>query len=138
MKIKTAELTGAALDWAVAKCEGMYLGDQGEGQIGYYDKEGRALAGTDWWRPSSFWSQGGPICEREAIAARRHSGGTWYAMRSADLGDGEGARWSLFRWISMNKQKQIRFTGPTELVARLRCYVASRMGDEIDVPEELV
>jgi len=27
--------------------------------------------------------------------------------------------------------------GPTPLIAAMRCYVASKMGDEIDVPTEL-
>jgi hypothetical protein len=27
--------------------------------------------------------------------------------------------------------------GPTPLIAAMRCYVASRLGDEVDVPEEL-
>jgi hypothetical protein len=28
--------------------------------------------------------------------------------------------------------------GPTPLIAAMRCYVASKMGDEVDVPDELV
>jgi hypothetical protein len=28
--------------------------------------------------------------------------------------------------------------GPTPLVAAMRCYVASKMGDEVDVPEDLL
>lgn len=52
--MKTSELQGAALDWAVAKCEGL-----------------------DYWHPeigpsqpeySTNWSQGGLIIERERIA----------------------------------------------------------------------
>lgn len=51
MKLKTSELTGAALDWAVAKCEGA---------VGMNDR----LA---WYTPSTNWAQGGPIIEREKI-----------------------------------------------------------------------
>jgi hypothetical protein len=28
--------------------------------------------------------------------------------------------------------------GPTPLIAAMRCYVASKLGDEVDVPEELM
>ncbi|MNW06473.1 hypothetical protein D3C71_2028910 [compost metagenome] len=28
--------------------------------------------------------------------------------------------------------------GPTPLIAAMRCYVASRVGDEVDLPEELL
>ena len=49
MKIKTSELTGAALDWAVAKCEG-------RGNDGTWDENF-----------SSNWLLGGPIIEREKI-----------------------------------------------------------------------
>ena len=28
--------------------------------------------------------------------------------------------------------------GPTKLIAAMRCYVASKLGDEVDVPEELL
>lgn len=27
--------------------------------------------------------------------------------------------------------------GPTPLIAAMRCYVASRLGDEVEIPEEL-
>jgi hypothetical protein len=29
------------------------------------------------------------------------------------------------------------FFGPTPLFAAMRCYVASKLGDEVDVPEDL-
>ncbi len=28
--------------------------------------------------------------------------------------------------------------GPTPLIAAMRCYVASKLGDEVDIPEELL
>lgn len=55
--MKTSELTGAALDWAVAKCEGI--------NYGVID------GGLDCDCPdySTDWAQGGPIIEREKIAS---------------------------------------------------------------------
>jgi hypothetical protein len=64
MPMKTSELTGAALDWAVAKCE----------DLEHYFEDGLVcLKGqpfdTHWlyWTPSTDWAQGGPIIERESI-----------------------------------------------------------------------
>jgi hypothetical protein len=98
--MKTNELTGAALDWAMAKCEG----GVGENQ----------LIGT-WYAPSTDWSQGGPIIERERIQTAYTKQG-WRA---------EG--WS---YICVSY-------GPTPLIAAMRCYVASKLGDAVDVPDEL-
>ena len=97
MKTKTSELTGAALDWAVAKCEG-----------------------TDelWWEysPSQKWEQGGPIIERNLITIFRRDD-EWYAYSSLS--------------------STMDFHGATPLIAAMRCYVASKLGDEVEVPDEL-
>jgi hypothetical protein len=98
MKIKTNELTGAALDWAVAKCEDVYCFD------GSYT-------------PSTDWSQGGPIIEREGI------------------GFGFGVGIDSDQWEAGYTTPEE--TGPTPLIAAMRCYVASKLGDEVNVPEEL-
>ena len=99
--MKTSELTGAALDWAVAQCE-------------YVD----ARYGFDDNCPeySTNWAQGGPIIEREGIQLAR-LGDVWEAWVDAD---------------------GVFCQGSTPLIAAMRCYVASVMGDEVDVPEELL
>jgi hypothetical protein len=101
--MKTSELTGAALDWAVARCEG-----------GVGDNQ---LIGA-WYAPSTDWSQGGPIIEREKISTTCY--GQWLAALPVDTtGEARG------------------YYGPTPLIAAMRCYVASKMGDEVEVPDEL-
>jgi hypothetical protein len=107
MKIKTAELTGPALDWAVAKCE---LPD------GWPDAEIVLGDETDY---STDWAQGGPIIEREEISIAQDSG-TW----RADICPAHGG-------------DHIDMTGPTPLVAAMRCFVASKLGHEVEIPEEL-
>jgi hypothetical protein len=101
--MKTNELTGHALNWAVqvalhGSCEG------------YAEHE-----------YSTDWSQGGPIIEREQISIRVSTvGGEWVGF--TDNG------WGVEGWS----------TGPTPLIAAMRCYVASKLGDEIDLPKELL
>jgi hypothetical protein len=40
-------------------------------------------------------------------------------------------------WKSTNYDQTINAYGPTPLIAAMRCYVASKMGDDIELPEEL-
>ena len=115
MRVKTNELTGAALDWAVAKCEGIELTN------GCYNRllvDGRMSRGQEMlapYNPSTDWAQGGPIIEREKTAIKENGYGHWFAK----VGTG--------KWMR----------GPTPLIAAMRCYVASKLGDEVDVPKEL-
>jgi hypothetical protein len=127
IKLKTSELTGAALDWAVAKCEGIEL-ESGYGvqeTSGYYNRllvDGRMSKGQSMlvrYIPSTDWAQGGPIIELEGINLRALSGALW----EAETWSAEGGQYLL--------------DGPTPLVAAMRCYVASKLGDEIELPEEM-
>ena len=112
MKVKTAELTGAALDWAVAKCEGLEVNSQGRAWVPDPDM----LHFNKQFKPSTDWSQGGPIIERERISAGVASWTEWIA--------------------SILPPKEARGYGPTPLIAAMRCFVASKLGDEIDLPED--
>ena len=114
--MKTSELQGAALDWAVAKCEGLV-----QGQI--------AIDGVThgFYKPSTDWAQGGPIIERDGITVSRTDKKSdeepWVAYRIEHLFEDE-----------YEHEYQ---HGPTPLIAAMRCYVASKLGDEVEIPEEL-
>jgi hypothetical protein len=113
MKLKTDELTGAALDWAVAKCEG------------------QVYHGPAWTKYSTDWAQGGPIIERERISVMLSFKGS-YAEGSNAKPSGWCAR--KYQYGVLNEPLSY---GPTPLVAAMRCYVASKLGDEVEIPEEL-
>lgn len=153
MKIKTADLIGRLLDWAVAVSlggTGLWYDTVGTWWI-KVDGKDRALS-SGWseaqnFNPSTNWAQGGPIKEREGIATRRHSSCTWYAMLSSDLGDHARPEWTEFTMRGGKRYgkasyevhpRQQLFKGDTELIAAMRCFVASKLGDEVDVPKELV
>jgi hypothetical protein len=104
MKIKTSELSGVALDWAVAKCED-------------------TLLDSTLYEYSIDWAWGGPIIERESIG-----------LIETEVGSGE---WEACKWLSADKHIPLIKSGPTPLIAAMRCYVASRLGDEVNVPDEL-
>ena len=133
---KTSELTGAALNWAVAQAEGDKVFRPRLGRPGDWDKEAYLKDGSDdrwvvrvenpkvahfvdWiYNPSGDWMQGGPIIEREGICLWSE-GYDWEAK--IQTGPGE---W-LTEWDA------------SPLVAAMRCYVASKLGDEVDIPEGL-
>ena len=117
MRTKTSELSGAALDWAVAKCEGLDIRRLSGGEF--------LLADGDFWFPSIDWAQGGPIIERERI-------GVWWATHYVD---DDGQEYGN-HWYAETAEGLVGY-GPTPLIAAMRCYVASKLGAEVEVPEEL-
>jgi hypothetical protein len=107
MKVKTEDLTGPALDWAVAKCEGVEFTDE---LFPYHHELMHFNYSTD-------WSQGGPIIEQEKFKLHCGDNNIW--------------------WSATNQNPHRPVSGPTPLIAAMRCYVASKMGDVIEVPDEL-
>jgi hypothetical protein len=110
MKIKTSELTGVALDWAVTKCE--------TGQP--LDRNGPFIVA---FKYSTDWAQGGPIIERENINIE-----TWHGAWQAEL---------EFLPDDDTHYRYGKGAGPTPLIAAMRCYCASKLGHEVDVPDEI-
>lgn len=131
MKIKTSELIGPALDWAVATCEGytdLHKDCHRFGNESLLMTPPRSEYGAVLFADLAFatdWMQGGPIIEREQITLRTNAciPGHWAAF--IDFGNS-------------NTNIKSRQSGPTPLVAGMRCYVASEMGDEINIPDELI
>jgi len=113
--IEVADATGPALDWLVAKIEGSWILSLDSFVPNH--QLGRMNFSTN-------WSQGGPIIEREGIQ-------TWKDDCSSD--------WlaSAFGDTSMDRAGAPYASGPTLLIAAMRCYVASRIGDTAEVPEDL-
>lgn len=125
MKIKTADLIGPALDWAVATIEGYgglrrnpHAFDQ---SLIMNRRDGQCVLFSS-LNYHADWSQGGPLLERECLDVRVF----------AEHGAPDGGPY----WIS--ERHPAVGHGPTPLIAAMRCVVASRLGDEVDVPDELV
>ena len=105
MKLKTRDLTGAALDWAVAKCEGKEKTWGKSPFIPYGYHMG--------YRYSENWMHAGIIIQRERINLY-YLHDMWRATAPTD-----------------------EMSGETPLVAAMRCYVASKLGREVEIPYEL-
>lgn len=118
MKIKTSELTGAALDWAVAKCLGFTPFTDDISWIVEINGGYKRLPAY-----STNWAQGGPIIEREQI----------FVKPTAKLAKG----WRTYQRDPAGNGICNSQYGPTPLVAAMRCFVASRLGESVEVPQEL-
>jgi hypothetical protein len=130
VRIKTTNLIRDALDWAVAKCEGVSF-ESYRAAVAWMKRREVSddeLSAQHTYQYSTGWAQGGPIIERELICI--------------DAGDGSYEplrRWAAWRANAVPvKAGQGEWWGPTPLIAAMRCFVASRLGDEVDVPDELV
>ena len=65
---------------------------------------------------STDWACGGPLLGREGISVIFHEQGHWTAS---------------------NLHGTVCVGGPTPLIAAMRCFCCSKLGDVVDIPEEL-
>ena len=112
--MKTKDLQGDQLDWAV--------GIAAKESLTVRERFPRVLNSSGRWNPGSNWSQGGPLIEQEGIELKR-------GMTKPLL----WAAWT-FQWNGLRLASS-GMTGSTPLVAAMRSYVASKLGNEVDVPE---
>ena len=122
MKIKTSELTGEALDACVRLCV--------ERDAGLHSAL-KIFTAARLKHPSTDWAQGGPIIEREQIGID--------AMPTY-VGGVPGVVWTATAPMTSEPGRELMLSehGPTPLIAAMRCYVASKLGDKVEVPDELV
>jgi len=123
--VKTSELTGALLDYWVARAEGWTFGPQHKTlECDVWRDSGGAIVGTipaSAYQPSTDWAQGGPIIERERLITQPRK--TDWAACDTDPDNG--------LMYELREVAQFGATGPTPLVAAMRVYVASKFGDEV-------
>lgn len=144
--MNVAELTDEALDWAVGQIDkrcaglrwemresamcGVCIGEGIDGVIACFLTSGgfaeqiklKKKTDAEHYSPTSAWAQGGPIMDREGINHGRCDDGQFCA------------------WIGFVSEYEIvpTYYGPTTLIAAMRCYVATLLGDEIAIPKELL
>lgn len=124
--VRASNLTGAALDWALAMAEG-YTQDSKDHTciISPQDEpisctvRGAALGYG--YRPSTSWTQGGPLIEK-------HRGGMSHEHRLAD---------TEVRWSGGPAEMGYWCYGPTPLVAFCRSLVSLKLGRHVKVPKKL-
>lgn len=135
MKIKTSELVGSALDRAVDLAEGFTFSlgiPESQTAINESCRKGvwRRAPGGRWACMSCFghsrssrdWGEGGPILTEAKISRTIDHSGLWIAYYGFNYSD----------------DKEHMQCHTSELVAGLRCYVSMRLGDEVEIPDDLL
>ncbi|MCV4343132.1 DUF2591 domain-containing protein [Pseudomonas capsici] len=130
IEAKTAELSGLALNWAVGLCMGWeYRRCRDLTCMGWYDGKQENFQCIS-WRPSTEWSQGGPLIEKYNVQTSYNGNGF---SRSPT-----GKHWCAYVCKPSGQEELPSGSGPTPLTAACRAIVASKLGDTVQIPVELM
>ncbi|WP_236204645.1 phage protein NinX family protein [Pseudomonas tohonis] len=123
--VRTSELIGAALDWAVdmvlsGKPLEVRHHKSGNGEWAFFHEgipyqQGPAPYSTD-------WSKGGPLLEPNHI----------------ELSIGDENYWANRTCTSRYDDEPRQYPGDSMLIAACRAIVAANLGDEVQIPAELL
>jgi hypothetical protein len=121
--INVSEASGQTLDWLVAKCEeqrGVKFGTGFSGEMLLLDEHefGHRL---DY---STNWARGGPIVNQMLVDGLQ-------------LKLNEYPRGECTKFVASLPTPTVFNFGPTPLIAAMRCYCVSRLGNTAEVPDEL-
>ena len=123
IEVSAADLEGTALDWAVARATGTEVViDTVPGKTGFDVM--LSASPITYYSPSTDWSQGGPLIESIGVDLCCLCECQWSA--TAD------------NIIEAVEQGINESEGPTPLIAAMRAIVAAELGDDVEVPAELV
>lgn len=126
--VKTNELAGAVLDWAVAQVDGA-LSDAAweyDNSECYYSHCDTAEGDSVVWSPSTEWEQGGALIEKFGLGVCK-----FYEPVDGAVTDGN---W----WAALSPDDTIRFDAPLPLIAAMRVIVGMKFGGSVDIPAVLV
>ncbi|HBP6823478.1 TPA: DUF2591 domain-containing protein [Pseudomonas aeruginosa] len=127
VEMKTCELEGVALDWAVATAQGWIRYEEDSVELGWYwhtEPENAPYGPIIYlgdWRPSNNWSQCGPLIEKYDIALVGGERNNQERRRLAHMGDSGSCAY-----------------GSDNLIAACRAIVRAKLGETINVPAELI
>lgn len=120
--VKVNEATEAVLDWMVALAEQQVTKEplpdievDKNGKVWLWITETPFDQQRTHWQPSNNWAQSGSIIERERL----------HICPDDD------------QWV-VHKDGLVFGYGRTPLVAAMRCYITSKLGPEVEVPDELL
>lgn len=126
--MKVHDLKGAKLDFWAAKAAGIAESQILDGVCMIAaSQDTQTTLGTPMvhYRPSTNWADGGPVMESERISVWRYPDlDSWHAGMEFDVAQDEGLMVKHY------------YQGPTPLIAAMRCFIASKFGDEVS--QELI
>lgn len=125
IEVKTSDLVGEQLAWAVAKAEGLAVNleppQYGNPWRVFVRRLGEATARLERYNPQEEWSLSGPLIRENGISlhAPQHAQDCWAAWATID-------------------GKEVVMGGDTEIIAACGVIVAGKLGDTVQVPKELM
>lgn len=121
MKIKTSDLAGRALDWAVATAIGHEITSFSADSVSiqFYSPGGTAVGIAD-YSPSADWSMSGPLIDRYQVELFPTRDGDWSGL------------------VHKPKLSPPGMRGAIPTIALCRAIVAAELGAEVEIPEELL
>lgn len=125
MRVSSRDLVGPALDWAVASAVGIQvclLAEDNPEEKWQVQRNGYPH-GPYW--PSQDWAQGGPIIQAERISIFCEAGES-ASFASCNIEEGSNHWYVPFRVY-----------GDTSLIAACRAIVIDKLGDIVEIPQEL-
>lgn len=125
MKIKTAELIGEALGWAVAIAEGLspIIAPAAYGNPARVFVQSSSEFVDDYrYRPWQDWTDGGQLIDKHQF--------------NIVAGNTHGL--CVVKSWSMGVVARTYPDGETHLIAAMRAIVAARLGEEVEIPNELI
>lgn len=124
VEVKTQDLSGAALDWAVARAEGLKAAVfPSSPHYVYIDGSG---FGCGPYHPHEYWAQGGLLLSKYLIDITVERKDLFFAYVCDDCG------------MPATSGEVYGCFGPTHLIAACRAIVASVLGETVSVPKELL
>lgn len=126
--MKVSELTGVEMDYWVARAEGLRceVHARYDGEHAYIFIDTAVYKGCPRiYQPSKDWSEAGPIIDAQDIVFIR-----------ATEGDGVMRVFATCYNVPTGQPFGVG-KGETRLIAAMRAYVGSKLGNEIEVPKEL-
>lgn len=132
MKVKVAEAKGPVLNWLVAKCENPNDPRDGRPTFWLHPNNPKLVCqitynhetnpkGYELCLYTTDWGQVGPIIKKADIE---------FVLAK------EGGHHVSAKWMAVIKNTFFGF-GDDHIIAAMRCYVTSKLGEEVEVPEEL-
>lgn len=122
IEVKTADLAGEALGWAIGKAEGLDLfmapPEYGNPWRVFARYQGQAIEHTKRYNPWEDWAVGGPLLANYRVGFGLYSD-SFFAVTGLDELPGDA-------------------DGSTHLIAACRAIVAAKLGDTVQVPKELM
>lgn len=125
IEVKTADLAGEALGWAVGTAEGLELilapPEYGNPWRVFARYRASATEHTKRFNPWEDWAVGGPLIEKRMVSLH-------CPQSTDDVWDG---------WVITDKGEFCQ-AGDSALIAASRAIVAAKLGDTVQVPKELI